>query len=57
MCSGAVTGLVAFGAVADVGNRFASAAYLVFLPTAASGGPLLAGARDDGPGARVPVAE
>jgi len=33
---GAVTGLVAFGAVADVGNRFASAAYLVFLPTAAA---------------------
>jgi MFS family permease len=33
---GAVGGLVAFGAVADVGNRFASAAYLVFLPTAAA---------------------
>jgi len=33
---GAVAGLVAFGAVADVGNRFASAAYLVFLPTAAA---------------------
>ncbi len=31
---GAVGGLIAFGAVADVGNRFASAAYLVFLPTA-----------------------
>ena len=33
---GAVGGLVAFGAVADVGNRFATAAYLVFLPTAAA---------------------
>lgn len=33
---GAVTGLVAFGAVADVGNRFAFAAYVVFLPTAAA---------------------
>ena len=30
---GAVVGLVAFGAVADVGNRFASAADLTFLPT------------------------
>jgi MFS family permease len=33
---GAVTGLVAFGAVADVGNRFALAAELTFLPTAAA---------------------
>ncbi len=31
---GAVGGLVAFGAVADVGNRFAHAANLVFLPAA-----------------------
>jgi MFS family permease len=35
---GAVGGLVAFGAVADVGNRFAAAADLVFLPTAAAAG-------------------
>jgi MFS family permease len=35
---GAVGGLIAFGAVADVGNRFASAAYLVFLPAAAGAG-------------------
>ena len=33
---GAVAGLVAFGAVADVHNQFASAAYLVFLPTTAA---------------------
>jgi MFS family permease len=33
---GAVGGLVAFGAVADVGNRFGAAADLVFLPTAAA---------------------
>jgi MFS family permease len=33
---GAVGGLVAFGAIADVGNRFASAADLIFLPTAAA---------------------
>ena len=33
---GAVVGLVAFGAVADVGNRFALAAELTFLPTAAA---------------------
>jgi MFS family permease len=33
---GAVAGLVAFGAVADVGNRFALAAELTFLPTAAA---------------------
>ena len=33
---GAVCGLVAFGAVADVGNRFASAADVTFLPTAAA---------------------
>ena len=33
---GAVGGLVAFGAVADVGDRFATAAYVVFLPTAAA---------------------
>jgi MFS family permease len=33
---GAVAGLVAFGAVADVGNRFAAAAELTFLPTAAA---------------------
>jgi MFS family permease len=33
---GAVGGLVAFGAVADVGNRFAAAAELTFLPTAAA---------------------
>jgi len=33
---GAVVGLVAFGAVADVGNRFALAAQLTFLPTAAA---------------------
>ncbi len=32
---GAVGGLVAFGAVADVGNRFALAADIVFLPAAA----------------------
>jgi MFS family permease len=33
---GAVVGLVAFGAVADVGNRFATAAELTFLPVAAA---------------------
>jgi MFS family permease len=33
---GAVSGLVAFGAVADVGNRFAAAAELTFLPAAAA---------------------
>jgi MFS family permease len=33
---GAVGGLVVFGAVADVGNRFAAAAELTFLPTAAA---------------------
>ena len=33
---GAVVGLVAFGAVADVGNRFAAAGELVFLPAAAA---------------------
>ena len=33
---GAVGGLVAFGAVADVGNQFAAAAELTFLPTAAA---------------------
>ena len=35
---GAVVGLVAFGAVADVGNRFAAAAELTFLPAAAAAG-------------------
>ena len=30
---GAVVGLVAFGAVADVDNRFATAAAVTFLPT------------------------
>ena len=34
---GAVVGLVSFGAVADVGNRFAWAAAVTFLPTAAAG--------------------
>lgn len=34
---GAVGGLVAFGAVADVGNQFAAAAELTFLPAAAAG--------------------
>ena len=33
---GAVVGLVAFGAVADVGNRFALAAELTFLPASAA---------------------
>ncbi|MDA8290704.1 MAG: MFS transporter [Actinomycetota bacterium] len=33
--AGAVVGLVAFGAVADVGNRFAGAAAVTFLPVAA----------------------
>jgi MFS family permease len=33
---GAVGGLVVFGAVADVGNRFAAAAELTFLPAAAA---------------------
>ena len=33
---GAVVGLVAFGTVADVGNRFAAAAELTFLPAAAA---------------------
>jgi MFS family permease len=33
---GAVVGLVLFGAVADVGNRFAAAAELTFLPAAAA---------------------
>jgi len=35
---GAVTGLVIFGAVADVGNRFESAAALTFLPAALAAG-------------------
>ena len=35
---GAVTGLVVFGAVADVGNRFESAAALTFLPAALAAG-------------------
>jgi MFS family permease len=35
---GAVVGLVAFGAVADVGNRFADAAAAVFLPCALAAG-------------------
>ena len=35
---GAVTGLVVFGAIADVGNRFESAAALTFLPTALAAG-------------------
>jgi MFS family permease len=35
---GAVVGLVAFGAVADLGNRFSSAALVVYLPTAAAAG-------------------
>ena len=30
---GAVAGLLAFGAVADVGNRFGTAALATFLPT------------------------
>jgi MFS family permease len=33
---GAVSGLVAFGTVADVGNQFAAAAELTFLPAAAA---------------------
>jgi hypothetical protein len=33
-----VTGLVVFGAIADVGNRFESAAALTFLPTALAAG-------------------
>jgi len=37
---GAVAGLVAFGAVADVGNRFAFAADLTFLPAAAAAAAL-----------------
>jgi MFS family permease len=35
---GAVVGLVVFGAVADVGDRFATAALVVFVPTVAIGG-------------------
>jgi MFS family permease len=35
---GALVGLVAFGAIADVGNRFASAAVATFLPAMALGG-------------------
>jgi MFS family permease len=35
---GAVLGLVAFGALADVGNRFGLAAAVTFLPAAAAGG-------------------
>ena len=35
---GAVTGLVVFGAVADVGDRFGLAAVLTFLPAAAAAG-------------------
>jgi MFS family permease len=35
---GAVVGLVSFGAVADVGNRFAAAADVVFLPCALAAG-------------------
>ena len=35
---GAVTGLVAFGAVADLGNRFSLAALVVCLPTALAAG-------------------
>ena len=33
---GAVAGLVAFGTVADVGNRFAAAGELTFLPATAA---------------------
>ena len=35
---GAVAGLVAFGAVADLGNRFSLAAPVIFLPTALAAG-------------------
>jgi MFS family permease len=35
---GAVAGLVAFGAIADVGNRFAFAGALTFLPAALAAG-------------------
>ena len=35
---GAVGGLVAFGAVADIGNRFSLAAPVIFLPTAVAAG-------------------
>ena len=38
---GAVVGLVAFGTVADVGNRFAAAADVVFLPCALAAGLFL----------------
>ncbi len=38
---GAVVGLVAFGTVADVGNRFGTAALITFIPAMALGGVIL----------------
>ena len=35
---GAVSGLLAFGAIADLGNRFSFAALVLFLPTASAVG-------------------
>jgi hypothetical protein len=35
---GAVSGLLAFGAIADLGNRFSLAAVVLFLPAAAAAG-------------------
>ena len=53
---GAVVGLVAFGAVADVGNRFAAAADVVFLPCALAAGLFWALPGDQGSRARDVVA-
>ena len=53
---GAGVGLVAFGGVADVGDRFGFAATLTFLPTALAAGLSLAGPRDEREGARRPLA-
>jgi len=53
---GAVAGLVTFGVVADVGNRFAVAAVLTFLPAACFAALFWAGARDAREGARGPLA-
>ena len=53
---GAVVGLVAFGAVADVGNRFAAAADVVFLPCALAAGAVLGPAGDQRSRARDVVA-
>ncbi len=53
---GAVCGLVAFGAIADVGNRFAFGGRRDVPADGGRGGALLATPRDEGTGTGVPVA-